>query len=85
MNAQQGRGLNSLAAYSGSSAQTACRAVHFFGETPYHPLREAAQYLEQLDRDGSSRTRMLYLHQEFSCADRGSDLAWRVTLVLQVS
>ncbi len=48
------------------------------------PLGEAAQYLLELELILGRAPHVLCLYHDFSGEDEGSDLAWRLTLVLSV-
>lgn len=58
------------------------RSVHFYGTRLCVPLAEASRYLERLERLTGKPPHILCLHDEFSWEDEGTDLAWRLTLVL---
>jgi hypothetical protein len=66
----------------GSNAEVVYRSVHFYGAVLYRPLAAAAEYLQKLESDAGRPPHVLCLHDEFSWEDEGTDLAWRVTLVL---
>ncbi len=57
-------------------------AVHFFGRRLHRPLREAAAYLERLERSFGDIPNVICLQEEYSPIDEGGELAWQVTLVL---
>jgi hypothetical protein len=58
------------------------QSVHFYGEKLAEPLMAAAEYLRELELLIGKPPYVLCVHDEFSSEDGGSDLAWRVTLVL---
>jgi hypothetical protein len=58
------------------------RSVHFFGDTFCEALRETVNYLGTLEKELGKQPHILCLHHEFSPADGGTELAWRVTIVL---
>lgn len=57
-------------------------AVHFFGEKPYTPLREAADYLQNLEAKYGAPPNVICTRHEFSPPDVGGELAWKMTLVI---
>lgn len=62
----------------------AYRAVHFFGSQLHVPMRDAADYLQALERAWGAPPHVLCSHAEFSAQDARGDLAWKVTVVIDV-
>jgi hypothetical protein len=58
------------------------RAVSFYGVALSGPLGAAADYLRRWEDAHGSAPHVLCLHDEFSFEDEGTELAWKVTLVL---
>lgn len=58
------------------------RSVHFYGAALHEPLTQAAAYLQRVEAETGRAPHVLCLHDEFSEEDGGTDLAWRLTLVL---
>ncbi|MBO0819533.1 MAG: hypothetical protein J2P26_01640 [Nocardiopsaceae bacterium] len=62
----------------------AYRAVHFFGPHLHVPMREAADYLQSLERMLGAPPHVMSSHSEFSAQDARGELAWKVTIVLNI-
>jgi hypothetical protein len=60
----------------------AYKSVHFYGARLCDPLGDVVRYLMDLERALGAPPHVLCLHHEFSHEDGGSELAWRVTLVI---
>ncbi|MFL6073185.1 MAG: hypothetical protein ACJ73S_07270 [Mycobacteriales bacterium] len=58
------------------------RPVCFYGSALSAPLAAAADYLRCWEDTHGHAPHVLCVHDEFSAEDAGSDLAWKVTLVL---
>jgi hypothetical protein len=58
------------------------RSVYFYGVALSGPLAAAADYLRCWEDAHGRAPHVLCVHDEFSAEDEGSDLAWKVTLVL---
>lgn len=63
---------------------SAYRAVHFYGPQLHVPLRDAADYLQALEQAWGDPPHVLCSQAEFSAEDTRGDLAWKVTLVINV-
>jgi hypothetical protein len=57
------------------------RSVLFYGARLADALAETVEYLEMLEKLNGSPPHTVFVHEEFSWEDAGSDLAWQVTLV----
>lgn len=62
----------------------AYRAIHFFGPQLHVPMRAAADYLQSLERSWGVSPHVLCSHAEFSPQDTRGELAWKVTVVINV-
>lgn len=58
------------------------RSVYFYGIALSGPLAAAADYLRSWEDRNGRAPHVLCVHDEFSSEDEGSELAWKVTLVL---
>jgi hypothetical protein len=62
--------------------RTVYRAVHFHGSRLADPLAKAADFLFQLEKQLPHEPHPLCISAQYSWEDEATDLAWRVTLVL---
>jgi hypothetical protein len=66
---------------SGRLGHITYRSVLFYGPRLADALAETVEYLELLEKINGSPPHTVFVHEEFSWEDAGSDLAWQVTLV----
>jgi hypothetical protein len=66
---------------SGRRGHITYRSVLFYGARLADALAETVEYLELLEKLNGSPPHTVFVHEEFSWEDAGSDLAWQVTLV----
>jgi len=66
---------------SGRMGRVDFRSVLFYGPRLADALAETVQYLETLEEVSGTPPHTVFMHEEFSWEDAGSDLAWQVTLI----